>query len=141
MTSHAYLADRPRRIQRTHTLGWRVPAGAVYVGRPSKFGNPIGVVVVAAQFPSLDKTSVARLVVRDFEVLALRGSLTLSNWRFLGGRRGPVTWTYPSLGEIRAELAGKDLACWCPLVDARGNPMPCHADVLLELANSSEVPW
>lgn len=27
------------------------------------------------------------------------------------------------------ELAGKNLACWCPL------GQPCHADVLLELAN------
>ncbi|SII07108.1 Uncharacterised protein [Mycobacteroides abscessus subsp. abscessus] len=27
------------------------------------------------------------------------------------------------------ELAGHDLACWCPL------DQPCHADVLLELAN------
>ena len=29
-----------------------------------------------------------------------------------------------------SELRGKDLACWCPL------DQPCHADVLLELANS-----
>jgi hypothetical protein len=29
-----------------------------------------------------------------------------------------------------AELLGKDLACWCPL------GQPCHADVLLELANA-----
>jgi len=31
---------------------------------------------------------------------------------------------------IREHLAGHDLACWCPL------DQPCHADVLLELANS-----
>lgn len=30
-----------------------------------------------------------------------------------------------------APLVGRDLACWCPL------DQPCHADVLLELANSS----
>lgn len=29
----------------------------------------------------------------------------------------------------RAELAGKDLACWC------ASELPCHADVLLELAS------
>jgi hypothetical protein len=28
-----------------------------------------------------------------------------------------------------APLSGRDLACWCPL------DQPCHADVLLELAN------
>ena len=39
---------------------------------------------------------------------------------------------YPSVAEIRAELRGKNLACFCPL-DA-----PCHADVLLELANPDE---
>lgn len=37
--------------------------------------------------------------------------------------------------EARHELAGKNLACWCPLTDAQGNRVPCHADVLLELAN------
>jgi hypothetical protein len=30
---------------------------------------------------------------------------------------------------LRRDLAGKDIACWCPL------DQPCHADVLLELAN------
>ena len=36
----------------------------------------------------------------------------------------------PTLAEIRRELSGRDLACWCPV------DQPCHADVLLELANS-----
>ena len=35
---------------------------------------------------------------------------------------------------LRAEVAGRDLACWCPL------DSPCHADVLLELANPKEQP-
>jgi hypothetical protein len=33
-------------------------------------------------------------------------------------------------GELRRELRGKNLACFCPL------DQPCHADVLLEIANS-----
>jgi len=40
--------------------------------------------------------------------------------------------------QIQDELAGRDLACWCPLVDSDGQPVPCHADVLLELANREE---
>jgi hypothetical protein len=32
--------------------------------------------------------------------------------------------------DVRAELRGRDLACYCPLDG------PCHADVLLEIANS-----
>ena len=31
---------------------------------------------------------------------------------------------------IRDELRGKDLACWCP------TDGPCHADVLLRIANT-----
>ncbi len=41
---------------------------------------------------------------------------------------------YPSVEEIRRELAGKDLACWCPL-PAPGKSDDCHAAVLLEVAN------
>jgi hypothetical protein len=36
-----------------------------------------------------------------------------------------------NLRDLRACLRGKNLACWCPL------HRPCHADVLLELANSA----
>ena len=44
----------------------------------------------------------------------------------------PLSWDpeHPDVDEIRERLAGHDLACWCPL------DQPCHADVLLELANS-----
>ena len=31
---------RPVRVQRRRTRGWRMPTGAVYVGRPSRWGNP-----------------------------------------------------------------------------------------------------
>jgi Domain of unknown function (DUF4326) len=41
--------------------------------------------------------------------------------------------------EIRMDLRGKDLVCWCPLVDKDGNRVPCHADVLLEIANSKKA--
>jgi hypothetical protein len=33
------------------------------------------------------------------------------------------------VNEVRTELGGKSLACFCPL------DQPCHADVLLEIAN------
>lgn len=36
----------------------------------------------------------------------------------------------PSIESIRSELGGKNLACWCKI------GTPCHADVLLELANA-----
>jgi hypothetical protein len=39
-------------------------------------------------------------------------------------------WITPRVDEVRVQLAGRDLCCWCPL------DRPCHADVLLELANA-----
>ena len=39
------------------------------------------------------------------------------------------TLTY-SKADIRTQLRGKNLACWCKPGD------PCHADVLLEMANA-----
>lgn len=61
-----------------------------------------------------------------------------------GGKAGVVamyrkfiTWPdNPLAMELRAQLGdlrGKDLCCWCPL------DQPCHADVLLELANSESI--
>jgi hypothetical protein len=121
----------PERIRMRRDRPWRPQhPDAVIVARPSKYGNPILLSDVGAQFPSLDSRGVATIVVRDFEVLARRGRLQLPNWRRLGGERGPVDWRYPSIEEIRAELRGRDVACWCEL------DMPCHGDVLLELANA-----
>ena len=89
----------PARIQRRRAKGWRLPPGARYVGRPTRWGNP---------FPISASRPRAEAVARYRE------------W---------VT-TQPDLLEAaRAELAGRDLVCWCPLGE------PCHADVLLELAN------
>lgn len=47
----------------------------------------------------------------------------LTDW--LGGR----IECQEGLAEAIARLRGHDLACWCPL------DSPCHADVLLEIAN------
>jgi hypothetical protein len=42
----------------------------------------------------------------------------------------PGSRGYPTRMVIRRELRGWNLACWCPL------SQPCHADLLLEIANS-----
>ena len=109
----------PQRIQRRRTKGWRMPVGAVYVGRPTKWGNPWAIADFPARgVPSEGYISMPerhRLVV-DYFVRTLR----------LPGDEGI---NYPPTEEIQAELYGKDLVCWCPL------DQPCHADVLLEVAN------
>jgi len=40
------------------------------------------------------------------------------------------------LSEVRRELRDKNLACWCKIWDEKGLRVPCHADVLLKLANA-----
>lgn len=106
---------------------------AANVGPGTKYACPITFSDVGGQYPSLTDAQVARLIVQDFEILVRRGHLSFPNWRHAGGRRGPVEFTYPSVDEIRAELADADLACNCPLDQA------CHADVLLDIANPVET--
>jgi len=91
----------PVRIQRRRTKGWRMPGNAVYVGRPSMWGN------YAAHRRGLAGITAVNAFKRWVDEEAS------SAWK----------------GRIAIDLRGKDLACWC----AAGKP--CHADVLLELAN------
>lgn len=120
----------PERIQRQRTAGWRMPEGVVYVGRPGRWGNPFSAMDVGEQYPSLTDQQLAGMLVANFrDLIRAGGRLDLPNWRRFDGVRVRAVFRYPSLEEIRAELAGRDLACWCP------TSSPCHADVLLELAN------
>lgn len=112
----------PRRIQLSRAKGYRKPAGAIVVSRPSRWGNPLTM--------DGDREAAAEWfgVMLD---LRCAGKLPPTH------RSGHE---YPSDEEIRAVLAGHDLCCWCPLVDAEGNRVPCHADVLLSLANPGWTP-
>jgi hypothetical protein len=98
----------PKRIQRRREKGWRMPEGAVYVGRPTKWGNPFR-------------------VRRNTELGEVDDQQT-AVWNYWHWMRHPRHWALPEPPDV-AELRGKDLACWCPLSAS------CHADVLLELAN------
>jgi hypothetical protein len=98
-----------------------MPDTAVYVGRPTRFGNPFAIADVLATGEA-SSAAQARQVVVD----AFRG------WIRGSGER----WNGPESDAARdrilaglPDLTGKDLACWCP---PNG---PCHGDVLLELAN------
>lgn len=83
------------------------PKDAVYVGRPSKWGNPhtIGRCSLCNSFH-----------VRGAAVIAYLQDIQRN---YIAG----VTQA-----DIKKELKGKDLVCFCA-------PKPCHADVLLEIAN------
>ena len=109
----------PKRIQRKRTKGWRMPPGTVNVCRPTIFGNPfVGERAVEAYREWLLRvSSSAGLIARLFDV-AITGKLRGTPW----ANADSVLKKVP-------ELSGKDLACYCKI------GQPCHADVLLEIAN------
>lgn len=77
----------PERIQRSRAKGWRTPKGAVYVGRPSAYGNPF----VPDRHLSVEQ---AVKHYRD-NLLAPENA--------------------DRLARFARALAGRDLMCWCPL--------------------------
>ena len=128
----------PKRIQMSRQHPWRAEnPDAVIVARPTRWGNP-NRVHGAKPFAVLSHTQADI----DTQWGIDRGSFLSKNEAVAFAVRC-YRWqieNHPNVmgftvADIQAELAGLDLACWCPLVDGDGNPVPCHVDVLLELAN------
>lgn len=111
----------PKRIQRKRTKGWRMPEGAVYVGRPTKWGNPFTVEKYGLR-TALEYYRA--FLTGELAVLPDAARKTYRGYE----RNNPVAYDIAMMA--RVFLKGKDLACWCPL------DQPCHADVLLEIANA-----
>jgi len=122
----------PRRIQRRRTKGWRMPEGAIYVGRPTIYGNPVRCTPHGCRRKPCGCCEPYRCCVDVYQEwvnsgIEGRDSHTGSLVIALDAEAG-----YPRRSELvrrLPELRGRDLACWCPL------DQPCHADVLLALAN------
>ena len=106
----------PCRIQRKRTKGWRMPANTVYVGRPSRWGNPFKVGTEYVRPKMQPGGGQQAGIVAD-------RSHAVSLYRRFTARETRLQI------EAYRELRGKNLACFCPL------DQPCHADVLLELVN------
>jgi hypothetical protein len=152
------------RVQLKRAKGWRMPEGAIHVGRPTKWGNPFILrdpMMGLVQVPGIgggrewdyegrisgpdsrhdfyfsdgrivhcwNRWATAAEVVELFRLTLTEPTPSmLMSYPSRGGRFAKVT-----VDDIRRELAGHDLACWCPL------DQPCHADVLLDLANRDDV--
>lgn len=119
------IAEAPKRIRLSRAKGWRKPEGAVVVARPTKWGNPYRVVREGGfMWVEPEGRRVVCSTDREDNMRERRAeaaALFRERWAPLIDR-----------GVLRVELAGHDLACWCPLDE------PCHADVLLELANAPD---
>ncbi len=96
------------RVQLRRTKGWRMPENTVNCARPGKFGNP---------FRITGNRNAAQAV----------GAFRI--WLTVEGCDAGLLLTKRMILNHLPTLRGKNLACWCKL------GTPCHADVLMELAN------
>ena len=100
-------APLPQRVQLKRSAGWKMPANTVKVDRTTRWGNPF----------TIAECGSAAIAVAQ-------------HGRWMRGEIGAPGGVEPPLRDVlRSALAGRNLACWCALNG------PCHADLLLILAN------
>ena len=131
------MSSRPCRIQLRRTRGWRMPPNTVKVtrGPGMRWGNPW---VVGYSFVHTNADA-----VRLFRGAVI--GIRFADGSFAKPQAHPESLIGRIISDAPKELRGKNLACWCRLCDAHkdGKPLgekchdcdPCHADVLLEIAN------
>ncbi|WP_407563357.1 DUF4326 domain-containing protein [Streptomyces sp. 184] len=117
----------PTRVQRTRRRGQPgMPPGAVYVGRPGRWGNPW----------SATRDGLGTFVFGPdgelwAEVESMAEGRAIAASEYARWIQLPEQESLHTL--VRQLLSRRDLACWCPL-PADGEPDHCHAAVLLRLA-------
>lgn len=106
------MKKEPKRIQRKRTRGWKMPPNTVYVGRPSKWGNPFRLNLTTRHYNGYGRedTDMSESEIRTYNLKKFSKYIKLAKLNI-------------------EELKGKNLACWCPLDKL------CHADILLKIAN------
>lgn len=107
-----------------------MPPNTVKVDRTTKWGNPF--VVHTDRGPSGRRWPMTpEVAVASFRRMIAREGAW---WPVpLPWPKGKLPAGYPTtVDDVRRELRGKNLACWCAL------DQPCHADVLLKIANSEK---
>lgn len=109
----------PQRIQLRLSKGWRMPPNTVKVDRTTRFGNPF---IVSSQGKAIECVYWYGLLICGYHNYSVGIKC---------GKRQDAA--YEALKAEKRDgwptLKGKNLACWCRI------GAPCHADLLLELAN------
>lgn len=151
------MNDRPVRLQLRRTKGWRLPPNARICARPTKYGNPYAYRTrhALARMPAADLVTPWEFEGRcsadgaEHQMVWPGGEVTNHTVRYMTveecvatHRRALIaptkslrlyhrrTCEYITVDLVRAELAGRDLACWCQ------PDRPCHVDTLLWVANA-----
>lgn len=134
----------PERVQLRRSKGWRMPENTRKVDRSTPYGNPyfVGQEGHFVFEPMTDEQLLAFDFEPSLETLPCCGRvvevrrLPPNRYVRFGAPLTPADaiahyreWLGAS-GPDLSPLRGKNLACWCPIGS------PCHADVLLELANA-----
>lgn len=120
------MSIRPVRLRLSRHRGFDLQAEsqarnglpARRVTRPGKWGNPFDIGAL------MRREGLERQAAHDRAIELHR--------QWMEGKLDPALdpgVSPPSVAEIRAELAGHNLACWCRLDES------CHAELLLRLAN------
>lgn len=116
---------KPKRVQRKRTKGYRLPPDTICVTRPGKWGNPYTVKGVKGawitQWVVLNPNGEERGLSYNRKDAALFRAVQLFEF--------DMRIRLANDPRLLDDLRGKNLACWCNV------GAPCHADVLLELAN------
>lgn len=89
----------------------------VYIGRPSRWGNP---------FYFHSGTNIRKIVG---EIVSTREEAIGAYRDWILGKRKIDGLVPPTVEEIQTALKGKVLACWC-------KPLSCHGDILAEIADN-----
>lgn len=103
-----------------------MPPNTVKVCRPSKWGNPFKAEDFHYDGKIPPKSDRAWWNGMNEWMVQLY-SRFLEEGENLTGESAP-----PTIEEMKKELGGKNLACWCR------QGAPCHADVLLRLVNAAD---
>lgn len=103
----------PRRVWRRRIKGWKMPENTVSVCRPGRFGNPFIVGPGRTQRQAVD---------------------CFRHWLTTPGNTAGIPGKKQAILDGLQSLRGKNLACYCK------PGTPCHADVLLDMANAKAMP-
>lgn len=112
--------SRGNRLCRSRRKGVKLPDGAVYVGRPTMWGNP---------FMGRRWGHAKSVILHRRWLTGNLGAMSLERMGFCPAEIDALARLRSRIFANLHPIAGKDLACWCPVTSNW-----CHAEALLDLA-------